>query len=324
MNIKRTFTLVAPIFVAATTSLTLGLTQATLTASAQTRSTTKSTTSQTTPSTTTPSFVTATPGLWMVKDSDTTIYLFGSVHVLPKNIDWFRGEIKRAYESSSEVVLEELNPDQPTQQSLIDKIATDPDGPALTKKMTARDATTYRKLLAKEGIPAEAFEKYEPWFVAMSLGVLPLLKAGLSPDDGVEQVLTVASKRDGKKIGELESFEMQLNFFDRMSETDQLKSLESTVASFDKTYETFQASVVAWSKGDLNGIVRATASELESQPSFEKILLTDRNTRWAKWIDTRLDKPGTVFVAVGALHLAGKHSVQVQLKKRSIIAKRVS
>jgi hypothetical protein len=53
------------------------------------------------------------------------------------------------------------------------------------------------------------------------------------------------------------------------------------------------------------------------------VLLTRRNARWAEWIDARLDRPGTVFLAVGAGHLAGRDSVQAMLEKRGIKAKRV-
>ena len=31
------------------------------------------------------------PALWKVADKDTTIYLFGTVHALPKDVPWMRG-----------------------------------------------------------------------------------------------------------------------------------------------------------------------------------------------------------------------------------------
>jgi uncharacterized protein YbaP (TraB family) len=53
-------------------------------------------------------------------------------------------------------------------------------------------------------------------------------------------------------------------------------------------------------------------------PEMYKVMLTDRNANWAEWIDTRLDRPGTVFVGVGTAHLAGADSVQQQLAARGI------
>ncbi len=262
--------------------------------------------------------------MWVVRDSDTTIYLFGTVHILPKNIRWFTGDIKKAYDESKEVTLEILNPDVATQQTIIAKRSIDPDGPPLTKKLSNESADSYKKLLAKEGIPVANFEAYDPWFVALNLGVLPLLKAGLDPKDGVEETLTSAAKRDGKKLGELENFEMQIGFFDNLAERDQIANLESTVSDYTKVYPSFERLVNYWAKGDVRALLKESSGELESQPRFEKMLLTDRNARWATWIDNRLKQPGTVFIAVGALHLAGKNSVQEQLKAKKIQSNRVS
>ena len=62
---------------------------------------------------------------------------------------------------------------------------------------------------------------------------------------------------------------------------------------------------------------------LEATPELARVLLTNRNATWAQWIKTRLDRPGTVFVAVGAGHLAGKGSVQEQLGALDIKVSRV-
>jgi len=62
---------------------------------------------------------------------------------------------------------------------------------------------------------------------------------------------------------------------------------------------------------------------LEATPELAQVLLIQRNARWAQWIKQRLTQPGTVFIAVGAGHLAGKGSVQEQLKALGISSARV-
>ena len=52
-------------------------------------------------------------------------------------------------------------------------------------------------------------------------------------------------------------------------------------------------------------------------------LLTSRNANWAGWIENRLEQPGTVFIAVGAGHLAGAGSVQEQLEDRGLEVRRI-
>jgi len=54
------------------------------------------------------------------------------------------------------------------------------------------------------------------------------------------------------------------------------------------------------------------------------VLLTERNRRWAAWIKARMAKPGTVFLAVGAGHLAGSDSVVADLGKAGLTAERVN
>ena len=59
-------------------------------------------------------------------------------------------------------------------------------------------------------------------------------------------------------------------------------------------------------------------------PELAQVLLIQRNGNWAKWIKDRLARPGTVFVAVGAGHLAGKGSVQDQLKDLGVASVRIA
>jgi uncharacterized protein YbaP (TraB family) len=52
-------------------------------------------------------------------------------------------------------------------------------------------------------------------------------------------------------------------------------------------------------------------------------LLIDRNKNWANWIGQRMKRPGTVFLAVGAGHLAGNDSVIAMLKREGYRIRRV-
>src|SRR3546814_19941607 len=81
--------------------------------------------------------------------------------------------------------------------------------------------------------------------------------------------------------------------------------------------------VVLWAKGDPDGLAIAMNESLAATPELAKTLLWDRNARWADQLKARMDEPGTVFVAVGAGHLAGERSVQDYLKARGLTVERV-
>jgi uncharacterized protein len=271
----------------------------------------------------TPAPIMADPALWVVKDKDTTIYLFGTIHVLKPNIQWFDGGVKKAYDASSEIFLEVIEPDSATAQQMVMSRAIDPDGPALTKKLSPEAATAYAGALKSLGIPEQAFDPLEPWFATIAISMTSLQKTGYSPESGVEKQLTAAVKRDGKKLSELESIQFQLDLFDTMPEAQQIAFLNSTVKELPKATETLDRMLASWGKGDPDTLAKDMNEAMLETPELAKLLLADRNKKWADWIQNRLSKPGTIFIAVGAGHLAGKESVQALLKARKIVAKRI-
>jgi uncharacterized protein len=265
----------------------------------------------------------ADPALWVVKDKDTTIYLFGTIHVLKPNIIWFDGGVKKAYDASAEVIFEIIEPDGAIAQKMVLDRAIDKDGPPLSKKLPPETATAYTKVLESLGIPATAFETIEPWFVTNTLTVLSMQKLGYNPENGVDKQLAIAAKRDGKALGELESITFQLDLFDTMPEAQQITLLAETVKELPEGDKTIKAMVDNWAKGQPDILASQMNAEMASMPELKKLLLTDRNIQWARWIEKRMEKPGTLFIAVGAGHLAGPESVQALLKARHIKAKRI-
>ena len=79
----------------------------------------------------------------------------------------------------------------------------------------------------------------------------------------------------------------------------------------------------AWKRGDQRVFVSMLAQLKAALPDTYRMMFTDRNDRWADWVRARLQAPGTVFVAVGAGHLAGQDSLLVRLAERGISSRRV-
>ena len=266
----------------------------------------------------------ADPALWVVKDKDTTIYLFGTIHVLKPGLSWFDDGVKKAFDSSDELVLEMVQPDQATMQNIVLSKAYSLSGPTLAERLPEADRGNYLKAMNSLGIPPAAFDRAQPWFAATNLSLLPLMKLGYDPKSGPETVLTEAAATEKKAIEGLETPEQQIGYLAGLPEKVQMAFLESTLKDLPKTEETMNGMVAAWSRGDPDALAKFMNDGLDDSPELAKTLLFDRNARWAQWIKARLDKPGTVFVAVGAGHLAGRQSVIDQLKTLKIKAKRVA
>ena len=68
---------------------------------------------------------------------------------------------------------------------------------------------------------------------------------------------------------------------------------------------------------------RLANEAMEADPVLANRLLYARNANWAVWIDERLDSPGTIFMAVGAGHMAGNQKLQDKLAERGIKMMRI-
>ena len=266
----------------------------------------------------------ADPAMWVVKDKDTTIYLFGTVHALDGKRDWFNDEVKTAYDKSQEVVFEILEPDQAKAQATIMERAVDKSGTTLSSRLSPEQLKKLQAELVSVGAPANALDTFDPWFAATQLAMIRFVKKGIKPEHGAEAVLRAAAKKDGKAMGEVESFEWQINLFDSLPPKLQLDMLTGYLDELEKGDEIITKMMDSWSKGDVTTLADVMNEALTESPELAKLLLADRNARWAEWIDTRLDKPGTVFMAVGAGHLGGKDSVQDYLAKKGLKATKVS
>ena len=267
----------------------------------------------------------ADPAMWVLKDDDTTIYLFGTFHGLDGKTDWFNDEVKAAFDASDEVVVEAIMPeDQAAMQPLIVKYAVDASGKTLTSKLSAEMKTKYEKTMAGIGIPAQAFEPLEPWFVTMALTAVAGQKIGLKPEHGADVTITRAAKAAGKTVAELEGAEWQLSLFDKMPEDKQIVQLDQTLDAVPEMGPQLTQMLASWSKGDVEALATMMNASLKETPELYKMIFSDRNATWADWIQKRMDQPGTVFLAVGAGHLAGQDSVQDMLAKKGLKAEKVA
>ena len=260
----------------------------------------------------------------MAKDADTTIYLFGTVHVLKPGLPWFDEAVRTAFDRSGEVMLELVTPEQAEMAKIVAAHAvTPPDAPALSSTLTPTQRETYLKALGDVGVPVAAFEHSKPWFAALNLSLLPLMKAGYDPANGPETVITAAAKTAGKPVKGFETADQQIGYFDTLSAPAQHAFLLSTLEELPKAGAEMAEMVADWAKGDPDALARLMNDDLKASPEVADILLYRRNARWADALAARMAAPGTVFVAVGAGHLAGKGSLIEDLRAKGVKVERV-
>ncbi len=276
------------------------------------------------------------PALWRVTDEDTTIYLFGTIHILPEGLDWLKPTVEQALVNSDQFVSEvdtsqipDYDPSTgaPPPPELMEiaqmqmGLAQLTTGGTIRDLMTEENRAEYEAAMTGFGLPEAAFDGFEPWFASMTLGQLAFMKAGLDMSNGVERQLD--GLIEGKERAAFETVAQQMGFFDSIPMESQLVMLDESIEGMGDMDALFSAMVTEWIEGDPEGLAAVLNDEMQADPMLYDILLTQRNTAWAGWIDDRMDQPGTVFIAVGAGHLAGESSVQDLLAERGLTAERV-
>jgi hypothetical protein len=279
----------------------------------------------------------AEPPMWVVEDDDSTIYLFGTVHLLNPDIEWRTARVMGALDDATEVwfeipmpaTIEEM---QAQQAPVMLPLALSPGRP-LSSLLTDDEKTQLERALARAPNGAQlgmALENMKPWFATVTLGVAPLLSAGYEVGAGADLVLAGLAHAQGDAVMGFETVEQQLGLLTGGAEEEQLETLRAFLAIDDEEFDAYLASADAafrsWMDGEtapLEAIIqewRAGAGAMNATMSYAA-MLADRNANWAGQIETLLAGEGVAFVAVGGGHLVGPDSVQAQLASRGIEAK---
>lgn len=262
----------------------------------------------------------ADPALWVVKDADTTIYLFGTMHLLPKDADWRSPALNRAL-ADSQTLYVELTDDSPANiAGLVLRLGMDAAHP-LTRQISESEAQRLRMLANKAGVPGgmQTLNIMRPWLAALTLSLAPLKNAGMDPEQGVDEQLKAQMIAEHKPVIGLESAEKQIHLLADMPRALELGLLRSSMRDADQGTIKLGQMIAAWIAGDPDTIDRVGIAEMRTQePRLYQVMLVQRNQAWATRIAALLLQPGTIFIAVGAAHLAGPDSVQVQLRKMGV------
>jgi len=273
--------------------------------------------------------VDATPAMWRVKGTHGTIYLFGSIHVMKPEVKWESAKVQAALKGSDVLYLEVANMDPDSlkaMQPMIMQMGMDMAHP-LSSKIPKSDVDLMDAAVKGLGMPGEsAFEMMQPWMAYLTLSVLPAIQAGYLPDSGIDEKLMVESKSETKPVKGFETAEEQLHYLADMPQSDQVELLHQSLVDLPKSEKQMDEMVADWTRGDVEKIAAMENDEMKTKyPALYDKLLVKRNEHFAEALGGLLKDPstGTVFVTIGAAHLAGPDSVIKMLETRGFTVERV-
>lgn len=252
------------------------------------------------------------PALWEVSDADTTVHLFGTIHLMTEGVDWFTGAVERAFEESDTLVVEvnQTEVSRQEQQSVVRSLAVLPEGEQLSGIVKQSTMDSLTSLVEPMGVSPRVVERWKPWYAGLTVTAVLAQQAGFLPRYGVDVTLIEKASEREMEVESLESFQEQFELFDSLDREEGLYLLRDSLAEQGEIQQLFRDLRDAWMARDLETLESLILEAEDENPDFYRDVFIDRNERWTEDLVSMLEEEsGTVFLAVGAGHLLGDDSV---------------
>jgi len=259
----------------------------------------------------------AEPALWRVTGGEGTVWLFGSVHLLPQGGFAVGGELAKAIGDARRVCME-TDPnadDEAAKTSITLARAVDPKGRDLFE-LLGPDADRVRVKSENAGVPLDALAMFEPWFAGITVSVMALQAHGYDVQHGVEQVIEAAARQGGKPGCGLETLDGQLGMLDGLPMNLQAEILLQAIDEAKDVDQLIGPMLEAWRAGDEAGLEKSLEEDFDGYPELADVLIYSRNARWADQVSDMLRDGDDVLIVVGAMHLVGDKGLPALLEQR--------
>lgn len=254
----------------------------------------------------------AAPAIWTVRDADTTITLFGSMHALPADAQWRTPQLDRAIAEADEVWFEFPSPKAPGMaEAYARAYASRPKQAQPTSQLLSPEGL--KLAVAAFGSRAAVDARTVPDLL-LELTRRYWAKAGLDGSRGVEAAVQALVPPEKQRA--FANPEQHLALVASGTIDQQVAQLEGYLRSpLDPA--PLRATTDAWLRGDARWLEREAVARMKTRdPGYARAFLEDRNRRWIDPIAEMMDGRGEYLIVVGAAHMAGPEGLPALLRAR--------
>ena len=265
------------------------------------------------------------PAIWVAKDIDSTLYLFGTLHLLPDDLVWQREDMRQAFDAAGTLFFEvdTSSSAQIDATVLTTRLGLRNDGRRLSDQLDNYQLNLMEAAANNGDLTIAALDGMQPWLASEYLIFAAAQNVGLSADFSADEILKSRAKSESKNVIYLESHESQIRASSDLPEEFQLDILTKTLEQFDSLGEDAIEIAEQWSVGGTDFLTDKLIRPMKSRsPQVFNRLLRDRNKAWAQKLSRYMEDSGTGFVAVGAAHLLGEESLLSELREQGFSVQR--
>ena len=262
------------------------------------------------------------PAIWVARDDDSTLYLYGTLHIVPIGMDWQREDMWEAFRSAGTVWFEVSS--DPTSRTKAERLTRTrgflPIGERLSEGWSDYERKTLEVASVSSGLPLEFLDTLEPWLAADLITLAAAEAAGLSAEISADEALKSRARRQSKYVRYLEDVSEQIALSTDIPKDAQVENLLAVLERYNRIGDELNAIASEWVEGDVEGLTERLETSVAG-PDRER-LYTLRNGNWADVFEGWMEGSGTGFAAVGVGHLVGEGSLVEQLRDRGLEVRR--
>ena len=259
--------------------------------------------------------------LWKIDGPKGDIYLFGSVHLLPKDVTWRTPALDAALKEAQIITFEldlDKAKDPVATRDLVQRLGLLPPGTTLRKLLSPERRAKLERVATSVGLPPLMLDQFRPWLAAVTMGVQWIVSKGYDPNSGVDQRIWDWAKQNGKERAALETIEEQLNVFAGLTLEQEIEYLIVSLDQIETTPKALDELIAAWRKGNLKTLDKILNEGMKDFPVLNQRMLGDRHVKWPPQIEKMMADGRTHLIIVGTAHLTGKGSVIAMLRAKGI------
>jgi len=259
----------------------------------------------------------ADPPVWVVRDADTEMLLFGSIHALPPGIEWRTTQLDAALDAADLVAFEILTPETEEEEAAMFMpflrflIADRPLSEVVSPETFARAL----EAAEAQDMDALSLQMMKPWAAALILDMGADEALGRLDELGVDTILE-ESLEEGRRKQALDTPELLLASMKALADMGDVEGealLVEVLDSLDR--EELDVGIeTAWAAGDIGPIVDEMRDMQAEAPRLYKALLVDRNHAWLPALIRMMESEGRVVVVAGAAHMVGDDGLPALLR----------
>ncbi|MCB2012053.1 MAG: TraB/GumN family protein [Geminicoccaceae bacterium] len=259
------------------------------------------------------------PILWKATDTDSEIWMLGSIHVLPPGTRWRTETIDRIVEETP-LVYFEADVRIPAAESWLrhtgDRRVTD-----LSYKLTPAGWRRLEKIVGDADLHLGDFYYMQPWYAKHLLTDAMATDSGARLTLGVDYTIEREARRAGKEIRYFETADDQISALAAAPEEEALADLEAFLAATESETGSYQSLLELWISGKAWRLAKELRSQIASDAVYDALLVR-RNENWVGQIVELMKGKGMALIVVGAGHLVGKDGVPAMLRRKGFTVTR--